>query len=102
MDRAITRSILWNVPASFIALMYGLVALLIAAFVYVGWQWYRCVSLDRAEDRVDQPARRLFRAMRDGVGQLLVSREAWLSRGLSVARRFQSLETSRFADRASR
>jgi hypothetical protein len=33
MDRAITRPILWNVPASFIALMYGLVALLIAAFV---------------------------------------------------------------------
>ncbi|MGH8010950.1 MAG: heterodisulfide reductase-related iron-sulfur binding cluster [Candidatus Binataceae bacterium] len=77
MDRAITRPILWNVPISFIALMYGLLVLLTVAFIYVGWRWYQRISLGTTENRFDQPVRRLFLALRDGVGQLLVVREAW-------------------------
>jgi Fe-S oxidoreductase len=78
MNENITRPILWNVPVSFQVIMYGLLLLLIVAFVYEGIQWYRLVSLGTAaENRFDQPWRRLFMAFRDAVGQGFVARESW-------------------------
>ncbi len=78
MNEQITRPILWNVPAAFIVLMYGLLVLLLAAFVYAGWRWYRLVSLGRSgENRFDQMPRRVMLTLRDAIGQGNVIRESW-------------------------
>ncbi|MGH8012259.1 MAG: 4Fe-4S dicluster domain-containing protein, partial [Candidatus Binataceae bacterium] len=79
MNHAITRPILWNVPDSFIIFLYVMLIPLTAAFVYVGYRWYRMVTLGTAtpSSRFDQAGRRLFLAFRDGVGQGFVGRESW-------------------------
>ncbi|HXW83176.1 MAG TPA: heterodisulfide reductase-related iron-sulfur binding cluster, partial [Candidatus Binataceae bacterium] len=77
MNEQVTRQILWNIPAAFIVIMYGLLVLLLAAFAYVGWQWYRMISLGSAENRFDQLPRRVFLALRDAFGQGYVVRETW-------------------------
>lgn len=77
MDRTVTRPILWNVPVPFIVMMYGLLVVLVIAFIYVGWRWYRRVSLGSSEHRFNQSLRRFYLAIRDGVGQALVVRESW-------------------------
>ena len=77
MNEHVTREILWNVPIAFIVLMYALLAVLLAGFVFVGVYWYRRVRLGAPEERFDQLARRTWLALRDGVGQGYVVREAW-------------------------
>jgi Fe-S oxidoreductase len=77
MNERVTREILWNVPVAFIALMYALLAVLLAAFVFAGVYWYRRVRLGSPAERFDQLARRTWIALRDGVGQGYVVREAW-------------------------
>ena len=83
LDRAmqmhqVTRQILWNVPTSFIVAMYLLLAALMAACVYAGAYWYRRIALGAAgAPRRDQPRRRLWLALREGVGQGAVVRESW-------------------------
>ena len=77
MNERITREILWNVPVAFIALMYALLAVLLAAFVFAGVYWYRRVRLGSPEERFDQLARRTWLALRDALGQGYVVREAW-------------------------
>jgi Fe-S oxidoreductase len=78
MNEQITRPILWNVPVAFIVLMYGLLVLLLAAFVYAGWRWYRLVSLGQSgENRFDQMPRRVMLTLRDAIGQGNVIRESW-------------------------
>jgi len=74
----VTRQILWNVPVSFIVAMYLLLAALMVAFVYAGAYWYRRISLGTSvAPRTDQPSRRLWLALREGVGQGAVVRESW-------------------------
>jgi|YelNatPaOPRAMG01_1025707.scaffolds.fasta_scaffold16649_1 Fe-S oxidoreductase len=78
MNEQITRPILWNVPVAFIVIMYGLLGLLLAAFVYAGWRWYRVVSLGQAgENRFDRMPRRVMLMLRDAIGQGYVIRETW-------------------------
>ncbi len=77
MNEQVTRQILWNVPLAFIVIMYALLALLFAAFIYAGTYWYRRISLGTSEDRFDQLARRAWLALRDAVGQGFVVRENW-------------------------
>ena len=78
MNEQITRPILWNVPVAFIVMMYGLLVLLLVAFVYAGWRWYRVVSLGQAgENRFDQMPRRVMLVLRDAIGQGNVIRETW-------------------------
>jgi Fe-S oxidoreductase len=77
MNEQVTREILWNVPVAFVVIMYGLLALLLAAFVYSGIYWYRIVSLGGAEDRFDQPLKRTLLTLRDAIGQGFVIRENW-------------------------
>jgi len=79
MNQEVTRQILWNIPAGFVVLLYVMLIPLFASFVYVGMRWYRMVRLGgaTAETRLDQPGRRLFMALRDGVGQGFVGRESW-------------------------
>ncbi len=77
MDQHITRPILWNVPVPFIVIMYGLLALLIAAFIYAGLKWYRIIRLGVRDNRFDHLGRRLLLAFRDGIGQGYVVRETW-------------------------
>ncbi|MGH7932929.1 MAG: hypothetical protein ACREQN_07135, partial [Candidatus Binataceae bacterium] len=71
MNQEITRPILWNVPLGFVVFLYAMLIPLTAAFIYVGYRWYRTVMLGApaAGGRVDQPWRRLFLSFRDGVGQ---------------------------------
>src|SRR5216683_278469 len=77
MNEQVTREILWNVPAAFQVILYGLVALLTAAFIYAGVSWYRLVSLGTSEDRFDHPFRRTLLMLRDALGQGYVVRETW-------------------------
>jgi Fe-S oxidoreductase len=77
MNEQVTRQILWNVPAAFIVIMYALLALLFAAFIYAGMYWYRRIALGAGEDRFDQLARRAALAARDALGQGFVVRENW-------------------------
>src|ERR1700678_1183381 len=75
MNEQVTRQILWNIPAPFIVLMYGLLSLLMAAFVYAGVRWYRLVTLGVSEDRLDRPVERLLLSLRASFGQGNVIRE---------------------------
>ena len=77
MNEQVTRQILWNIPAPFIVLMYGLLALLMAGFVYAGLRWYRLVTLGVSENRLDHPFERLLLSLRDSFGQGNVIRETW-------------------------
>ena len=78
MNYQITRQILWNVPIAFIVVMYALLFALLCAFVWRGAYWWRRVTLGTAEEsRVDQPFRRLWIALIDGVGEGTVVRESW-------------------------
>ena len=77
MNEQVTRQILWNVPVAFIVLMYALLGLLIAGFIYAGARWYRLVSLGVSENRLDHPVERLLLALRDSFGQGNVIRETW-------------------------
>jgi len=77
MNEHVTREILWNIPVSFIIIMYALLVPTIAAFAYAGWRWYRLVSLGQSDYRIDQPARRLMLTLRDAIGQGNVIRESW-------------------------
>ena len=77
MNEQVTRQILWNIPVPFIVLMYGLLGLLIAGFIYAGVRWYRLVSLGVSDDRLDHPLERLLLALRDSFGQGNVIRETW-------------------------
>jgi Fe-S oxidoreductase len=77
MNQQVTRQILWNVPAAFIVIMYALLALLLAAFIYAGMYWYRRITLGAGEDRFDQLPRRALLAARDALGQGFVVRENW-------------------------
>ena len=77
MNEQVTRQILWNIPVPFIVLMYGLLALLIAGFVYAGLRWYRLVTLGVADNRLDHPVERLLLSLRDSFGQGNVIRETW-------------------------
>lgn len=79
MDQHVTREILWNIQVGFVVFLYGMLIPLAAAFIYVGWRWYRTVRLGTAatRPRFDQPMRRLFLAFRDGIGQGYVGRESW-------------------------
>ena len=77
MNQQLTRRILWNVPVAFIVIMYALLALLLAAFVYAGMYWYRRIALGASEDRFDQLVRRTALAARDALGQGFVVREHW-------------------------
>ena len=45
MNEQVTRQILWNIPAPFIVLMYGLLAALMVGCVYAFLKWYRLVTL---------------------------------------------------------
>ena len=77
MNEQVTRQILWNVPIAFVIIMYALLALLFAAFIYAGMYWYRRIALGTGEDRFDQLVRRAVLAARDAVGQGFVVREHW-------------------------
>jgi len=77
MNQQVTREILWNVPVAFVVIMYGLLALLLLAFVYSGIYWYRIVSLGGADDRLDHPLKRTLLTLRDAIGQGFVIRETW-------------------------
>ncbi len=77
MNEQVTRQILWNIPVPFIVLMYAVLGLLIAGFIYAGVRWYRMVSLGASDDRLDHPIRRLLLALRDSLGQGYVIRESW-------------------------
>ncbi len=77
MNEQVTRQILWNIPVPFIVLMYAVLGLLIAGFIYAGLRWYRMVSLGASDDRLDHPIRRLLLALRDSLGQGYVIRETW-------------------------
>ncbi len=77
MNEQVTRQILWNIPVPFIVLMYAVLGLLIAGFIYAGVRWYRMVSLGASDDRLDHPLRRLLLALRDSLGQGYVIRESW-------------------------
>jgi Fe-S oxidoreductase len=79
MNQEVTRQILWNIPTIFVVFLYGMLIPLTAAFVWVGLRWYRMVRLGvaTADDRFDQPMRRMFMSFRDGVGQGFVGRETW-------------------------
>lgn len=77
MNEQITRPILWNVPITFVVIMYALLALLAVAFLYAGLYWYRLIALGAAEDRFDRPLKRLLLALRDAIGQGYVVRESW-------------------------
>jgi len=77
MNEHVTREILWNVPTAFIVLMYALLAVLLAGFVFAGVYWYRRVQLGGTEERFDQLARRTWLALRGAVGQGYVVREVW-------------------------
>ncbi|MGH7863819.1 MAG: hypothetical protein ACREQB_02440, partial [Candidatus Binataceae bacterium] len=77
MNEQVTREILWNIPVSFIVIMYALLAPTFAAFAYAGWRWYRLVILGQSENRFDQLPRRLLLTLRDAVGQGNVIRESW-------------------------
>ncbi|MGD0073793.1 MAG: (Fe-S)-binding protein [Candidatus Binataceae bacterium] len=87
MNEQITRQILWNVPTAFVVIMYALLVLLIAAFVYAGMYWYRRISLGTAIDRSDQPMRRAMLSLRDAIGQGYVVRESsgWMHYSFYVA-----------------
>jgi len=75
MNEQVTRQILWNVPVPFVVLMYLLLGLLIAAFIYAGLRWYRLISLGASDNRFDHPIERLLLALRDSFGQGNVIRE---------------------------
>jgi len=60
---------------AFIVMTYGLLAALLAAFIFPGVYWYRRVRLGAPEERFDRLARRAWLALRDGVGQGYVVRE---------------------------
>jgi len=78
MDQQITRPILWNVPDTFVVIMYALTALWTAAIVYAIWRWYRVVTLGQPEQgRFEQIPRRIILALRDSFGQGVVIRETW-------------------------
>ena len=77
MNEQVTRQILWNVPAAFVVIMYALLPLLLAAFVYSGIYWYRIISLGAADHRLDHPLRRVLLTLRDAIGQGFVIRESW-------------------------
>ena len=77
MNEQVTRQILWNIPAPFIVLMYGLLALFMAGCVYAFMKWYRLVTLGVSENRLDRPVERLILSLRDSFGQGNVIRETW-------------------------
>jgi Fe-S oxidoreductase len=77
MSQEVTRPILWNVPIGFQVLLYILLLLLAAFYVYTALRWYRLVALGTGEDRFDQPLKRLWLAVRDALGQRAVVRESW-------------------------
>ena len=54
MNQNVTRPIFWNVPITFIVLMYALLAALLVGFVTVGAYWYRRVRLGQPENRFDR------------------------------------------------
>lgn len=77
MNEQVTRQILWNIPIPFIVLMYSLLVVLIAAYLWAGLRWYRRIDLGVAENRLDQIPRRVFLSLRDALGQGYVTRESW-------------------------
>ena len=77
MNEQVTRQILWNIPAPFIVLMYGLLAALMVGCVYAFLKWYRLVTLGVSENRLDHPFERLMLSLRDSFGQGIVIRETW-------------------------
>src|SRR5579862_8040054 len=77
MNEHVTRQILWNIPAPFIVLMYGLLAALMVGCVYAFLKWYRLVTLGVSENRLDHPVERLMLSLRDSFGQGSVIRESW-------------------------
>src|ERR1700722_16606725 len=77
MNEQVTRQILWNIPAPFIVLMYGLLVLFMAGCVYAFMKWYRLVTLGVSENRLDRPIERLLLSLRDSFGQGSVIRETW-------------------------
>jgi Fe-S oxidoreductase len=77
MDEQVTREILWNVPTSFIVIMYALLLPTAAAFAYAAWHWWRLVALGQSDSRFDQPVRRVVLTLRDAIGQGNVIRETW-------------------------
>src|SRR5229473_2406255 len=77
MNEQVTRQILWNIPVPFIVLMYSMLALLVAGFIYAGRNWYRTVTLGTPENRFDRLPLRTLLALRDSFGQGTVIRESW-------------------------
>src|SRR5260221_853077 len=77
MNEQVTRQILWNIPVPFIVLMYSMLALLIAGFIYARRNWYRTVTLGPPEHRFDRLPLRTLLALRDSFGQGTVIRESW-------------------------
>ncbi len=69
MNEQVTRQIFWNIPVPFIVLMYSLLGLLIAGFIYAGLRWYRLVSLGVSDNRLDHPIERLILSLRDSFGR---------------------------------
>src|SRR3984957_20550954 len=77
MNEQVTRQILWNIPAPFIVLMYGLLLALMVGCVYAFLKWYRLVTLGVSENRLDHPFELLMLSLRDSFGQGSVIRETW-------------------------
>ena len=77
MNQQITRPILWNVPAAFVVIMYGLLVVWLAATAWAIFRWYRVVRLGTADNRFDRPLYRAMSALRDAFGQGVVVRESW-------------------------
>jgi Fe-S oxidoreductase len=77
MNHEITRPILWNVPTAFVVIMYGLLAVWMAATAIAIFRWYRIIRLGTPDDRLDRPVYRAMSALRDAFGQGVVVRESW-------------------------
>ena len=85
MNEQVTRQILWNIPVAFIVLMYSLLGLLIAGFIYAGVRWYRLVSLGVSDDRLDHPIEReRTRGLRPAIGGANSRRRRAEGKGLSA------------------
>src|SRR5271155_2763055 len=77
MNEQVTRQILWNIPRAFIVIMYALLVLLGAAFVYAGMYGPRRIAGLACEERYDHTRRRTLAGARDSLGQGYVVRERW-------------------------
>src|SRR5271156_1204399 len=77
MNHEITRPILWNIPTAFVVIMYGLLAVWMAATAIAIFRWYRIIRLGTPDDRLDRPVYRAMSALRDAFGQGVVVRESW-------------------------